>query len=213
MPALCRGCNMPMDPKPRGAKGRPPDYHPACAHKGNRSRRLQHVATVEGPEAADALEATLNAPSAKEKQITAQIDQALQATEPVRMAICLSVTSDIKLAAALAGLRPMSAVELATFAASVRASHADLIARRPAAVGALVWQAMALNAANLLARANTMPPAQSAAAIKSLAQTLELVQGGTTPAYSQLIIEVLGPEGAKLGDAARVNKLMVEPSQ
>lgn len=133
---------------------------------------------------------------------------AMEASEPLRLAVALSVTPDLQRAAALANIRELPPAELEALGARVRAELPDLIARRPAAIGALVWQAMALQVLNLIVRAPHMAPAQSAASAKALAQVLELVQGGTQPAYSKLIIQVQGMDD----DTARIDAIMGDPA-
>lgn len=180
-----------------------------CADKGNRGRRkktLEIQATVREPPppelpklpAAPILPAKTELPHERAARL------AMEASEPLRFAVALSVTPQIEEAAKLAYLTDRTPDELIAFERIVRERHADLIARRPAAIGALVWQAMALQVLNLIVRAPTMAAAQSAASAKALAQVLELVQGGTQPAYSRLIIQV---PGLVEDDAARVDAI------
>lgn len=183
--------------------------HLECGTTAQRKRRLETIERVAGPEASEAAREELG--KRGEAGMSAELARAHKATEPLRLAVALSVVQDPAQAARLAGLPEYPAEELAALVAQVRAEHAELIARRPAAVGALVWQAMSLMVTNLLARAPLMPPSQAAAAIKALAQTLELVQGGTRPAYTNLVITVPGPPGSGvedlLGDRERIANL------
>ncbi len=219
-PTRCKSCQVSL-PIFTG-RGRPAIYCHACADKGNRGRRklppsAPHPGGTDGTEppiappvpraraSADPL-AAVAAPLESKADRSTRL--AMEASEPLRLAVALSVTSDLPRAAALANLREMAPAELDALGARVRVDHADLIARRPAAIGALVWQAMALQVLNLIVRAPHMAPAQSAASAKALAQVLELVQGGTQPAYSKLIIQVQGMDD----DTARIDALMGDDS-
>lgn len=218
-PTRCKSCQAPL-PIFSG-RGRPAQYCLSCADKGNRGRRVPKTPGSAPPPSTDGTEPSLAPPvlgalqgplAAVAAPLESKADRstrlAMEASEPLRLAVALSVTADLPRAAALANLREMPAEELESLGARVRVDHADLIARRPAAIGALVWQAMALQVLNLIVRAPHMAPAQSAASAKALAQVLELVQGGTQPAYSKLIIQVQGMDD----DTARIDALMGDAS-
>lgn len=124
------------------------------------------------------------------------------------MAAALSVVADPRAAADIAAIELRDDAHLTELHDAAKRDHADLIARRSAAVGALVWQAMTLQLLNLIARSARMPPGQSAGAVKQLAQTMELLTGGAQPTYTRLVIAVAGADD---DDNARLDTLDPKP--
>lgn len=183
----CKACAAPLPAQ--SGPGRKADYCLEHADKGNRSRRIKRQTAAAEP---------------NPTPIDAAQERALGALEPMRLAAALSIVADPEAAAAVAGIEVRDDVHLAALHASATRDHADLIARRSTAVGALVWQAMTLQLLNLIARASRMAPGQSAGAIKQLAQTMELLTGGAQPTYTKLVIAVAGAED---DDSARIEAM------
>lgn len=110
---------------------------------------------------------------------------------PRILAIARGLESDPRQAAELVGLELDGEALVTAGAASDR--HQDLTDAKPAAVGRLVLTAIALSAIRLAAQWEQIPIAQLPAAQRSLAQSLELIQGSTTPAYSEIKLVIEHP--------------------
>ncbi len=112
------------------------------------------------------------------------------------IAVCLSVEPDAQKAAEMAGLGHLSPEEI-TSLASMAGRHRDLAERKPGAVGAILSTAISLAAVRLAAQVDRLPASQLAANIRALGQALEMIQGSTTPAYSQIRLVVKAPDGSE----------------
>lgn len=124
-----------------------------------------------------------------------------------RMALGLSIIDDPAEAAARVGIE-LPPAEIEALAAEAREVWGGLIRREPAALGAMIHSTLGLAALHFREGLPSMPPAQAAAAVKTLAQSLELIQGGTQPAYTSITINVPGKmtEAERIKIAARHQK-------
>lgn len=120
-----------------------------------------------------------------------------QASDPARMAIGMSLAGDNLLVAAQSvGLPQTDLAELEELARLARERHPGLIARKTAATSELIQQTIALAALRLRDSIQTLAPAQVALVLRQAVQALELYQGGSQAAYTQINLQWPG-----LGDA------------
>ena len=181
--------------------GRPPKY--CHAHRRNRKRDaakiVEHVSRSASPinhqtdfekERRSALHA-LKRDGAKNAEVAAKANRAR------RLALGLALEKDAKLAALSVGLE-VEPAELATLEKDAIERHAELIKLDTAAIGRLLLASIGQAAVRLFETVSTVAPSQLPGAIKSAAQALELLQGGTDPVMSDLtMVFQLGPEGEK----------------
>lgn len=182
--AQCESCSQTFPVLPHG---RIPRVCAECKpNSSNRLRTLRSLAKTNPPSSA------LARPLPEDGLAAIR-----EAGEIERLAIGLSITSNIRGAAARVGLSHRSDAELEAMAHAARHLWADLIARKPGALGAMLSSTIGLIALGLRERASLLGPHQSASTLKSLAQTLEMVQGTVQPVYSNFQIIVRAPEPEK----------------
>lgn len=109
-------------------------------------------------------------------------------------AVLLGITGgDARKAADLAGL-PVEGDELAQLAERARAEHPALVEGRQTAATALANGALLLLLLRLRDVAPTLPPAQTAAALRQVGDVLDRLQGGMQPVYSEVRVVLALPE-------------------
>lgn len=113
------------------------------------------------------------------------------------LAVGLGIDKDPERAAKIVGLDVASPEALAVLVADAK-RHVGLSERKPAAIGTVIHSTLAIVAIHLRAKASDLRPSTAATTIKSLAQAMEMIQGGTRPAYTALNFVITGPDGETL---------------
>lgn len=115
------------------------------------------------------------------------------AVAPLRLAIAMSLIGDLQQAADVAGV-----VDVETVEPQARQRYPGLIEGRAGELQRILHASAAMASVSLFAQAPRMSGQQAAAAIKSVAQTLELVQHGAKRVHAQ--INILMPARRKRAD-------------
>ena len=147
-----------------------------CSDPKNRERDLRKLEARGEEHKAKNLRAERDAPDGIEIAI-----------RPLRIAMALSSHLDPETALAISGIDPASPeVDAAAFIEQARARFPGLAAGEPAAVQSIMHAANNQAMISLVSRASTMGPSQAAAAIKSVAQAIDLQQGGAQRIFSKI---------------------------
>lgn len=174
---------------PYAGRGKRPQFCIAHAVTNNRARRVKNLIKQENPNAQEALDAY----RASLTGDAANIDELMRAHAPEALAVGFMCTSDPREAARRMNLKGLTDEQLEQAAHEARTRWKDLTERKSAALGEQIQQAMAGIVVRLKATIPSMPATQAANAMKALAQCLELVQGSTAPAYTELKLVIPDP--------------------
>lgn len=180
-PNRCRICKQPLK---YSGTGRPPVHCPRHRRNGARDR-ARAEARARRLEAEIARQAV-----AESVPTTVALHPSLRSRA---LAVALALESDPLRAAALVGLN-LSEAEIEEIVRDAK-KHAGLREAKSADVGRLLHHVVALGALRLLDAVATgnYPPSQIANALKSVAQSLELMIGSAQPAYSQIVLRIEAP--------------------
>ncbi len=150
------------------------------AHRStkNRARDLRRIEAQAGPEAAARASAAAKA--------VASHSPATRAMGPQLLAIGLGVTDDPGDAAAIVGVVPDDPEHLAELVAIAREQYQGLIDGAQADLGALLHRCLSLTVARTMCDLHRLTPSQGGHLARAIAQTMETVTGGATPAYSKI---------------------------
>ena len=112
------------------------------------------------------------------------------------LAVGLGLDPDPVKAASLVNL-PIEGLDLEALKLEA-SSYRDLTERRPGAIGALLHVGIVLGAIRVAANMDLFPLAQIPQATRTLCGALELLQGSTMPAWTELKLIIRSPEGADI---------------
>jgi len=116
-----------------------------------------------------------------------------------RYAVLLGIVQDARKAAELAGVAAKGA-ELDDWTKRAREEHPELIEGRQTAATSLANGALLLLLLRLRDIAPTLPPAQTASALKQVGDVLDRLQGGMQPVYSEVRVSLALPDVAAIVD-------------
>ncbi len=187
----CQKCDAPI---PYSGAGTPARYCLEHAERSNAARREKALQKRAGLAADAESVLTGNGPLRPENENRAAANEAWRASAPELLAIGLGVNADPEKAAKIVGL-DLSPEELIAALDEAKSKYAGLTERKPAALSQALYTSLTLAVVRARCTISSLAPAQAGALAKSLAQTMELVVGGVTPAYSDLTIVIPGPDG------------------
>lgn len=122
-----------------------------------------------------------------------------------RLAVGLSLSSDLDVAAQSVGMSFLTQAQLKSLAAQAQ-RHQDLIDGKSSATAKQLHAALALASLELRARATSLSPGVLASSVKALTTSISEFSGGSQRIFSQVIIEAPRGHGEGLtqADCAKV---------
>ncbi|MEQ8278337.1 MAG: hypothetical protein RMA76_38195 [Deltaproteobacteria bacterium] len=177
----CEGCGA-VEP----VKGGRPRWCIRCRPTKHRQRDLNRLEKSD-PDAAAEVRASYGA----DDEVTRA---AIEAAAPKLLALGLTIEKKPEVAAAVMGLSEFAKdPEWLKRVTRLARKEKALLQRKPAAIGELGFVAIGAMVIRALTGLSSAPPSQFGTLSKALAQTLELLQGGSArPAYTELNLVVPG---------------------
>lgn len=188
----CAKCSRPLD---YSGNGRPPKFCPEHDPKPARTKKRAVAQLIRLRDRTKETEATRTLDEFREHE--SERAEVASAWHSRLLAAALGLESDPNRAAALVGLT-LTGAELDELVVEAR-RHRDLSDRRPTAVGALLATAISTGAIRFAAKIHEVPTAQLGTAIRSIAQSLELVQGQAAPTFTDIAIHIHDPSSSVTG--------------
>ena len=172
---ICKTCDQPFEHSGPGS----PKHCLAHRSAKNKARSLRALARQDGPAAAAEAAKLMGGGQAP----------AAVGFRPMIMAVGLGLTENPLEAAEAVGLTGTPA-DLCELAERAKREHRPIIDCDRAAVGGVFYRAAVLAALHGMAGASTVSPGQAGQMARSMIQTLEMLTGGTQPAFSSVTLEI-----------------------
>lgn len=179
-------------------KGRPPKLCDQCDHRKNGARRERQRKKPSTAEPSSSPFFVLGQGQADDTRPD-------PSTWSERLAVGLSLSQDLDVAAQSVGLSFLTKPQLKSLAAQAQ-RHQDLIDGKSSATAKQLHAALALASLELRARATSLSPGVLASSVKALTMSIAEFSGGSQRIFSQVIIEAPRGHGEGLtqADCAKV---------